>query len=90
LFIELEHPVFTSLDFATIILFLQSKVVSLASNPQHGGPDLYVYVPSDRMALLYSQAPGSIFVAYDSQGYGGGIVTRLHTVDAVLKSVNLT
>jgi hypothetical protein len=33
------HPVFTSLDFATII-FLQSKVVSvsLASNPEPGGP----------------------------------------------------
>jgi hypothetical protein len=29
---------------------------------------------------LYSQALGSIFVAsYDSQGYGGGILTRLHT-----------
>jgi hypothetical protein len=28
---------------------------------------------------LYPQAPGSIFIAfYDSQGYGGGILTRLH------------
>jgi hypothetical protein len=32
------------------------------------------------MAQLYPQAPGSIFVAfYDSQGYGGGILTCLHT-----------
>jgi hypothetical protein len=38
------HPVFTSLDFATII-FLQSKLVSPASNPQPGGPDLSIYVP---------------------------------------------
>jgi hypothetical protein len=37
------HPVFTSLDFATII-FLQSKVVSLESNPRPGGPGLSIYV----------------------------------------------
>jgi hypothetical protein len=36
--------------------------------------------PSDRVARLYPQAPGSLFVAsYDLQGYGGGIQTRLHT-----------
>jgi hypothetical protein len=34
----------------------------------------------NRVARLYAQAPGSIFVAsYDSQGYGGGIRPRLHT-----------
>jgi hypothetical protein len=38
------HPVFTSFDFTTII-FLQTKVVSLASNPKPGGPDPCVYVP---------------------------------------------
>jgi hypothetical protein len=33
---------------------------------------------SDRVAQLYPQALGSLFVAfYDSQGYGGGILTRL-------------
>jgi hypothetical protein len=38
--------------------------------------------PSDRVAQLYPQAPGSLFVAsYDSQGYGGRILTRLHTGD---------
>jgi hypothetical protein len=36
--------VFTFLDFATIIL-LQSNVVSLAFNPQSGGPGLCIYVP---------------------------------------------
>jgi hypothetical protein len=41
---EIDHPVFTSLDFATIIL-LQSKVVILASNPQPGGPGPCIYVP---------------------------------------------
>jgi hypothetical protein len=31
------------------------------------------------MAQFYPQAPGSLFVAfYDSQGYDGDILTRLH------------
>jgi hypothetical protein len=35
--------------------------------------------PRNRVARLYPQALGSLFVAsYDSQGYGGGIRTRLH------------
>jgi hypothetical protein len=34
--------------------------------------------PSDRVAKLYPQAPGSFFVAfYDSQSSPGGIPTRL-------------
>jgi hypothetical protein len=36
--------------------------------------------PIDRVAQLYPQAHGSLFVAfYDSRGYGGGILTLLHT-----------
>jgi hypothetical protein len=36
--------------------------------------------PRNRVAQLYPPAPGSLFVAsYDSQGYGEGIRTRLHT-----------
>jgi hypothetical protein len=32
-----------------------------------------------------AQAPGSLFVAfYDSQGYGGGILTRLHIQHIIL------
>jgi hypothetical protein len=35
--------------------------------------------PSDRVDQLYPQTLGSFFVAfYDSQGYAGGIFTRLH------------
>jgi hypothetical protein len=53
--------------------------VWLVFNPKPGGPGLYIYVPRDRVAHLYPLAPGSIFVAsYDSQGYSGGILTRLH------------
>jgi hypothetical protein len=47
--------------------------ISFSSNLHLGGP-------GDRVAQLYPQAPGSLFVAfYDSQGYGGGILIRLHT-----------
>jgi hypothetical protein len=36
--------------------------------------------PKNSMVLLYPQALGSLFIAsYDSQGYGGGIRTRLQT-----------
>jgi hypothetical protein len=36
--------------------------------------------PSDRVAQLCPQVPGFLFIVfYDSQGYGGGIPTRLHT-----------
>jgi hypothetical protein len=35
--------------------------------------------PSDRVAQLYPQAPGSLLIAFHvSQGYGGGILTRIH------------
>jgi hypothetical protein len=35
--------------------------------------------PRNRVAQLYPEALGSLFVApYDSQGYGGGIRTRIH------------
>jgi hypothetical protein len=37
--------------------------------------------PSDRVAQLYPQALGSLFVTFhNSQGYGGGILTCLHTL----------
>jgi hypothetical protein len=35
--------------------------------------------PSDKVALLYIEASGSLFVAfYDPQGYNRGIRTRVH------------
>jgi hypothetical protein len=49
-----------------------------------GAPNLEgqvpVYIsPRNRMARLYPQALGSLFIAfYDSQGYGGNIPPRLH------------
>jgi hypothetical protein len=38
-----DLPGLISLGFKTII-FLQSKVVNLASNPQPGGPGPYIYI----------------------------------------------
>jgi hypothetical protein len=36
--------------------------------------------PGNRVAQLYPQALGSLFIAsYNSQGYSGGIQTRIHT-----------
>jgi hypothetical protein len=36
--------------------------------------------PSDRVAQLYPQAPGSLSITfYVSQRCGGGVLTRLHT-----------
>jgi hypothetical protein len=36
--------------------------------------------PRNRVTQLYTRALSSLFIAtYDSQGYGGGILTRLHT-----------
>jgi hypothetical protein len=36
--------------------------------------------PRNRVAQLYPQALGSLFLAsYDSQGYSGGILACLHT-----------
>jgi hypothetical protein len=67
------------LDFATVIL-LQSKVVRLGSNPNLEDQVSVFMSSSDRVAQLYPQTPGSLFVAfYDSQWYSGGILTRLHT-----------
>jgi hypothetical protein len=50
----------------------------LTPNPEDLAP--MFMSPSDRVAQLYTQAPGSLFVAfYDSHGYDGGILISLHT-----------
>jgi hypothetical protein len=39
------HPVFTSLDFATVIFFFTEQSRQLCVQSQHGGPGLCIYVP---------------------------------------------
>jgi hypothetical protein len=48
--------------------------------PQPGGYVPVFIFPGNRVARLYPQVSGSLFVAsYNSQGYGGAIRPRLHT-----------
>jgi hypothetical protein len=47
---------------------------------QPGGPGPLLISPRNRVAQLYPRALSSLFVAfYESQGYGRGILTHLHT-----------
>jgi hypothetical protein len=46
-----ENSVFTYLDFTTIS-FLESRVISLVSSPQAGGPGLCIYVPKWQGGLV--------------------------------------
>jgi hypothetical protein len=77
--LKADLPVLTSFDSATIIFYrARSSALRPTSNLEDQVP---VFMsPSDRVAQIYIQAPGSLFVAfYHTQGYGGGILTRLHT-----------
>jgi hypothetical protein len=61
-------------------MFLQNKVFSFSPNRNLDDQVSAFMSHSDRVAHLNPQTPDSLFVAfYDSQGYGGGFLTRLHT-----------
>jgi hypothetical protein len=48
--------------------------------PKPGGLDRRIYIPQEQSGPVIPQALDSLFVSSDkSQGYGGGIGTRLHT-----------
>jgi hypothetical protein len=49
LYNELDHPVFTSLDFAIKISCYKNKVVCLAFNPNLEGQGSVFMIPSDRV-----------------------------------------
>jgi hypothetical protein len=52
----------------------------IRDSPNLEGPGPRIHIPEEQVAQLYPQALGSPFVAsYDSQGYGGGVRTCLHT-----------
>jgi hypothetical protein len=47
--------------------------------PQPGGPGPVFISPRNRVAQLYSQALGHLFItSYNMKGYSGGILTHLH------------
>jgi hypothetical protein len=48
--------------------------------PQLGGPGPHIYITQEQGGPVILLGTGFPFVAsYDSQGYGGGILIRLHT-----------
>jgi hypothetical protein len=57
-----------------------AKFKPLMFSLQFGGPGPVFISPRNTVAQLYPWTLSSPSVAsYDSQGYGGGILTRLHT-----------
>jgi hypothetical protein len=70
------------LDFASaVILRSEPRTLSDSRPPQPGEPGLLIYTPPprNRVARLYPQALGSLFVvSYAWQAFGGGIRPRLH------------
>jgi hypothetical protein len=56
----------------------------IRDSPNLEGRVLVFIFSRNRVAQLYPQAPGSHSVAsYDSQGYGGDIRTRVHTLSSI-------
>jgi hypothetical protein len=65
---ELDQPIFTSLDFATIISFYRARSSALRPTLNLEDQVSVFMSPRDMVAQLYPQAPGTLFVAfYDSQ-----------------------
>jgi hypothetical protein len=61
-------------------LTLQSRQPCVNPPPQPGGSCLYIYVPQWQGWRVIPQTPGSLFFAlHESQDYGGGILTCLHS-----------
>jgi hypothetical protein len=59
----------------------------IRDSPNLEGQDPAFISPRNMVAQLYPHALSSLSVAsYDSQGYGGGIRTRLHTSDSLTMS----
>jgi hypothetical protein len=80
-FCHICHPVFTSFDFTTTVFFTEQGRQPCVQPPTRRTRSLYLCHPVTGWPSYTPQAPGSLFISfYDSQGYGGGILTRLHTV----------
>jgi hypothetical protein len=70
---------FQFFGFRNNIFFYRARSLLLYATPNLEDQVPVLMSHSYRMAQLYSQALGSLYIAiYDSQGYGGGILTRLH------------
>jgi hypothetical protein len=62
-----------------ILQLLLDLAMSHLRVSQLGGPSPHIYFPQEQGSPVTSLGTGFPFVAsYDLQGYGGGILTRLH------------
>jgi hypothetical protein len=82
--LEWWPPKATATTVCINISFRVSNISSIAIvtgfNRFKHNKSVSIISPSNRVAQLYPQAPGSLFVtSYDSQGYDGGTRTRLYT-----------
>jgi hypothetical protein len=65
--------------FRNRIFFYIARSSALRPTPNLEGQVPVFISHRNTVVRLYPQAPGSLFVFYDSQGEAGGIPTRLHT-----------
>jgi hypothetical protein len=66
--------------FSQQYFFYTARSSALRPTPNLENQVFVCMSPSERVVQLYHQALGSFIVTFDdSQGYGGGILTRLHT-----------
>jgi hypothetical protein len=62
-----------------LLVFASTVIVGFESHGTHDQILLsQIWDSPNRVGQLYPQAPGSLFVTYDSQSYGWGISTHLH------------
>jgi hypothetical protein len=94
-FLELGHPLWWGCNLLVQLLLSLARTVTLGSEmrrthdrilvshlslPQIGGPGPHNYIPQEQSGSVIPLGTGFPFVtSYDSKGYGGGILTRLHT-----------
>jgi hypothetical protein len=77
---ELDHPVLTSLEFATIIFFYGTRSSALRPTPNLWDQVTVFMWPIGRVVQLYPQAPGFPFHRLLLlAGLRGGILTCFHT-----------
>jgi hypothetical protein len=56
------HPIFTSLDFVTMIFFYEARLSALRTTPNREGQVPVFMSPNDSVVPLQPQTPGSLSV----------------------------
>jgi hypothetical protein len=77
---KLLYNCFWALPELSLLGRSPTELTEILRLPQPGGPGLRIYIPQEQGGPGIPPGTGFPFVpSYDSQGYGGGILTRLHT-----------